>query len=112
MIIKPSPAVYLSPELNQLYHSPPCSDKVKRWIDEMGDVLKGNMLAGNAIQKSRIPKHYVQEYGVNNLYRYQHAEGYRSCYTLKKVDDVGVCPVIFDIMSHPEYDRMFGYETS
>jgi hypothetical protein len=73
----------------------------------MEKVLGENMYAGELIRKSQIPKQYIDRYGVNNLYRYSHPEGFRSCYTV-----VNCCPVILDIMSHAEYDKVFGYRTS
>ena len=75
----------------------------------METVLKENMYAGQLVKKKQIPPHYIQRYGVNNLFRYAHPEGYRSCYTIFNVEGVGVCPHILDIMSHEEYDRIFGY---
>jgi len=72
-------------------------------------VLKEDMMAGEPIQKKQIASHYLQRYEVYNLYRYRHPEGYRSCYTLHKFKELGVCPVILDIMPHPEYERRFGY---
>lgn len=112
MTIKPSPRVYLSGELHDFLNNPSCSDEIKEWIDAMGDVLKSNMFAGDSIRKRQIPDYYINRFGVNNLYRYQHPEGFRSCYTLFNFENVGVCPVILDIMSHAEYDRRFGYETT
>jgi hypothetical protein len=44
---------------------------------------------------------------VNNLYRYSHPEGFRSCYTI-----VEECPRILDLMSHSVYDKVFKYETT
>jgi len=75
----------------------------------MEKVLREHMYAGDLIKKNQIPSHYVQHYGVNNLYRYAHPEGYRSCYTVLYVDGMGVCPHILDILSHDEYERIFGY---
>lgn len=111
MVIKPSPRVYQSPEISELLNDLKCEDKIKRWNNDMGLVLKNNMFAGDPVQKRLIPRYYLNRYGVNNLYRYEHPEGHRSCYTLMCFDNVGVCLIILDIMSHPEYDRRFGYDT-
>ncbi len=73
----------------------------------MADVLKENKFAGELIRKSQIPERYVRQHGVDNLYRYGHPEGYRSCYTI-----MDKCPHILDLMSHPEYDKVFGYKTT
>lgn len=102
----PSPEVFLSIELDNYMKQNPQS-KLAKYIRDMAAVLKQNKLAGEQIGKSRIPKHYFRKYGVSNLYRYDHSEGYRSCYTI-----VNKCPRILDILPHPVYDRIFGYKTT
>lgn len=104
---EPSPAVYFSDELNDLMKTLKPDDKILKWLKGMAAVLKENKKAGEQIGKSRIPQLYVKKYGVNNLYRYRHPEGYRSCYTI-----VNKCPWILDLRSHLEYDRIFGYRTT
>jgi hypothetical protein len=75
----------------------------------MQAVLKENMFAGESVSKKQIPIHYAERYGVNNLFRYAHPEGYRSCYTFFCEEGIGVCPHILDLSSHEEYDKIFGY---
>ena len=75
----------------------------------METVLKENMFAGDQISKKQIPSQYKERYGVNNLLRYAHPEGYRSCYTISYEEGFGVCPHILDLLSHEEYDGIFGY---
>ena len=110
--IKPAPQVFVSRELHDLLEDLGPDHRVARWIDEMKDRLLFNMLSGDSIRKRRIPRHYREGFGVNNLFRFEHPEGYRSCYTLVNVEGVGVCPIILDVMSHPEYERVFGYRGS
>jgi hypothetical protein len=112
MVIRPSLAVHLSRELEDFLKKFGPSHKFNKWIEDMKIVLKGNMLAGNRIQKQLIPAHYIRRYGVNNLYRYDHPEGFRSCYVLLKYNGLGVCPLVLDLMTHPEYDKRFGYKTT
>lgn len=107
---KPAPQVFVSPELFDLLKHLESDHKFAKWVNEMKDALLFNMLSGDSIQKRRIPKYYRERYGVNNLFRYEHPEGYRSCYTLVNIEGVGVCPIILDLLSHPEYDRIFGYK--
>ena len=108
MAQQPCRAVYLSGQLKDLLDGLGPSDKLRDWVDDMVDVLKENMFAGQRVKKNVIPDYYKRKYGVNNLYRYRHPEGFRSCYTLVRKDS-HVCPVILDVLSHPEYDRIFGY---
>ena len=110
---KPSPAVYQTEEFQSFLKGLRPGDKFKKWIEEMKDKLKENMLAGDSIPKKKIPDYYIREYHVNNLYRFSHPEGYRFCYTLVRIPELGViCPVILDFLSHPEYEKRFGYRTT
>lgn len=102
-----SPAVFLSKKLDGLLRSLEADHKFVKWIQSMAEALEENKFAGELIRKSQIPKIYVEEYKVNNLYRYSHPEGYRSCYTI-----INKCPHILDLMSHPEYDKVFKYKTT
>jgi hypothetical protein len=107
MTRKSSPAVFISEDLARFLQKVGSANKLAKWIDAMRVALRENMFAGELIKKSQIPKLYVDRYGVNNLYRYGHPEGFRSCYTI-----LNGCPIILDIMSHAEYDKVFGYKTT
>jgi hypothetical protein len=102
-----SPAVFLSERLDSFLKGLKPNHKFVKWINSMADALKENKFAGELIRKSQIPRFYVEKYRVNNLYRYSHPEGFRSCYTI-----VEECPRILDLMSHSVYDRVFKYETT
>ena len=109
MVRHPSPAVFRSKGLDEFLKGLEPDHKFRRWIEDMETVVKENMYAGQLVKKKQVPSLYIQRYGVNNLYRYSHPEGYRSCYTIFYEKGVGVCPHILDIMSHEEYDKIFGY---
>jgi hypothetical protein len=104
---QPSPHVYLTRELNDRLQKLGPKHKFSKWVRAMKETLAENIFAGELIRKNQIPRFYTEKYGVNNLYRYSHPEGYRSCYTV-----VRGCPWIFDLMSHSEYDKVFGYRTT
>ena len=110
LVRRPSPEVRHSKELEKLLTGLVSDDRRRRWISDMDDVLKENMFAGRPIQKKLIPEFYVDHYGVNNLYWYHHPDGFRSCYTLVHLPGVGVCPLVLDLRSHPEYEKVFGYQ--
>jgi hypothetical protein len=107
MVREPCSAVFRSQELDDFLKA--CNSKFRRWIEGMQAVLKENVFAGESISEKQIPIHYVERYGVNNLFRYAHPEGYWSCYTIFCEEGIGVCPHILDLLSHEEYDRIFGY---
>jgi hypothetical protein len=106
---KPAKEVFISVELEAHISSLEINHKHRRGINEMVGNLLQNILVGERIKQSQIPRHYIEKYRISNLYRYAHPEGYRSTYTLTEFNEYGVCPVILDIMSHKEYERMFGY---
>jgi len=107
-----SPRVYLESNLAMRLNTLPMGHKEKKMIDCMAQALKENMFAGECIRKKLMPRHYIEKFGVNNLYRYQHPGGYRSCYTLINEPGIGICPHILDLMTHPQYDERFGYNTT
>ena len=109
MVRRPSPAVYLSADLDAFLKRLDPQSKFKKWLIDMEKVLKENMYSGELIKKNQIPPDYIKRYGVNNLYRYAHHEGYRSCYTILNVKGVGVCPFVLDLLSHEQYDKIFHY---
>lgn len=102
-----STAVFVSQKLDGLLSSLEADHKFVKWIQSMADALKENKFAGELVRKSQIPKVYIERFKVNNLYRYGHPEGYRSFYTI-----IDKCPHILDLMSHPEYDKVFRYKTT
>jgi hypothetical protein len=103
----PARAVFIIEDLAQKLRGLPEDHKYSKWIADMKAVLKENIFAGDVIKKGLIPDFYLERYGVNNLYRYQHPEGHRSCYTITEG-----CAYIIDLMTHPEYDTRFGYRTT
>jgi len=72
------------------------------------DVLRGNMFAGQRIEKRKFPKHYVQKYGVNNLYKFNLDSRTRLIYTLV-ADESGVAVVVLEVLDHKKYEERFGY---
>lgn len=104
MTRKAAKGVHIIPELGEFLDNLGPDHKLSRWIQDMADVLKENMFAGELIEKKKIPKYYIEKYNVDHLFRYQHPEYHRSCYVIYE----GIC-VILDIMTHEEYNKRFGY---
>jgi hypothetical protein len=60
-----------------------CTDeRVKRSVEETLDLLKDRYDLGMKIPKTQFPAFYVEEWGVNNLYKCNLALGWRLTYTL------------------------------
>jgi len=78
-------------------------------IDDGLDVLKGNMFAGERIEKRKFPRFYVQKYGINNLYKFNLDSRTRLIYTLV-AEKTGVAVVVLEILDHKRYEERFGYK--
>ena len=70
--------------------------------------LKRNVYSGIQIPKRLIPKIYIREYNVENLWKYDLPRGWRLIYTVSN-EGVVVLSVILEWMDHKEYDRRFNY---
>jgi hypothetical protein len=71
--------------------------------------LKYNPYRGDRIKKERIPKSYKAKYGMDNLLKININQYWRLLYFLEAFDNTTVLVILIDFMSHPEYDRLFGY---
>ena len=74
-------------------------------IKQKVEFIKANPFYGDNIEKSKIPK----EYSVQNLWRVELSQFWRMLYTIKG-DQIEIICFIVDILSHPTYDKKFGYK--
>lgn len=79
--------------------------KLLWWRDRLAD----DPTVGSPIHKSLIPKPPRKKYNATNLFRLELPLGWRILYTI--VSSPGIRPEvhILRIVSHEEYDRLFGY---
>lgn len=109
MARQPSDEVRLHESLDMMINGLSPKDSRIKWVREMEKVLAENRYAGEHVQKDRIPKKYIRKYGINNLYRYDHPKGFRSTYTVITPTKNVYYVIILDLLSHKEYDNLFGY---
>ncbi|MBI2445915.1 hypothetical protein HYV43_06005 [Candidatus Micrarchaeota archaeon] len=67
--------------------------------------------AGKHIPKRLIPKQYVQEFGVTNLWKLNLDSHWRMIYTLHGTE-IKIFAIVLEVLDHKNYDRKFGYRTS
>ncbi|MEK6895445.1 MAG: hypothetical protein AABX48_02905 [Nanoarchaeota archaeon] len=77
-------------------------------IDKAIYALKQNPLNGIRVPNRLIPKDYIQKYQVNNLWKYNLPNSWRLLYTIVG-DEVKIVSMILEWLSHPEYEKRFGY---
>lgn len=85
-------------------------------IDSKIALLKTNYDYGIQIPQKLIPRKYLQEYKVTNLWKVNLAGYWRMIYTLKQpqredaeVEIITIWLDVLDIMTHKGYDKIFGY---
>lgn len=79
-------------------------------------LLKANYDYGIQIPKKLLPRKYVREYEVTNLWKVDLSGYWRMIYTLKQpqreyaeVEIISIWLDIIDIVDHGKYDKIFGY---
>lgn len=80
-------------------------------IKQKIDLLRDNPEYGIHIQKSKIPKEYLRDYDVNNLWKVNLSGAWRMLYTIRGTE-VEIISLILDIMTHKDYEKKFKYKKS
>lgn len=75
------------------------------------EILKSNPEYGVHIQKDRIPKEYIRDYDVTNLWKVNLSGAWRMIYTIRG-SEVEIISLILDIMNHRAYEKKFKYKKS
>ncbi len=70
--------------------------------------LRIDMHRGIQIEKSKIPKEYITQYGVTNLWKINLPGFWRMIYTIIG-NEFEIISVLLEFMDHKEYDRKFKY---
>ncbi len=77
-------------------------------IKQKIDFLKRNPQYGTHIPKNKIPKEYIINYDVNNLWKVNLSGAWRMIYTIKG-SKIEIISLILDILNHKNYEKKFGY---
>jgi len=85
-------------------------------IDSKFALLKADYSYGIQIPRKQIPKKYLVEYEVTNLWKVDLSGYWRLIYTLKQPQreetEIAIITIwldVLDIIDHPEYNKVFGY---
>jgi len=83
--------------------------KLNWWIAR----LKLDPFAGDQIPKARIPTSLARRSGLPgqlaNAWRFELPLAFRGIYTVSGHPGSGVVVIILEILTHKEYERLFGY---
>jgi hypothetical protein len=79
-------------------------------INQKVELIKLNPHYGDPITKNRIPKEYIERYGVNNLFRVELPNFWRMLYTLTNSGEIEIVAFIIEIINYKDYNKRFGYK--
>lgn len=82
--------------------------ELHNFITRAKEDLKKDPLCGTRIPTRLTPKVYIDNYKVNNIWKYDLPNAWRLIYTIIG-DEVKIISVILEWMTHKEYERRFGY---
>lgn len=85
------------------------NQSILRSIERVRGWLKDNPFAGEQVQKSLIPKFYVEKYSIANLWRIDLSNYWRLIYTIQS-NEVEIIDFVLNIVDHKKYDKIFGYK--
>ncbi|MFH1821607.1 MAG: hypothetical protein ABH852_04105 [Methanobacteriota archaeon] len=76
------------------------------------DRLARDATVGDPIRKSLIPAALKRKYKIDNLWRLELPDGWRALDTIASRPTGQPQIMMLRILSHKDYDRLFGYSTS
>jgi mRNA-degrading endonuclease HigB of HigAB toxin-antitoxin module len=87
------------------------NDPIKIKVDQVIDEMKQDKNLGDYIKKKPWPDKYVKTHEVANLYRLEIGGNHRLIYTIRGRTEDRVYQLL-DLLTHKEYDKLFGYSTT
>ncbi|MDP2666154.1 MAG: hypothetical protein Q8P05_01475 [Candidatus Diapherotrites archaeon] len=86
------------------------SKTILRGLEAKLELIRNNPNYGRPIAKKRIPKRYLDAYGITNLFWIPLPVYWRMLYSTARDPDVIILIVtVIEIIDHPTYDRHFDY---
>jgi hypothetical protein len=82
---------------------------LEKVVSKAREELSEDMFCGKPVQRKQIPKHYIQKYGLKNLYVKRLDADRRLSYTLLS-NGIGVGVFLLEVfLSHKDYEKRFHY---
>lgn len=101
-----------SKDFMKIYNKLAESSKRKTKIDEFTRDLKQDVNKGDYIKRKPYPDKYRITHDVRNLYCFDIGLTHRMIYTIRTTKDKKKIYQFLDLLTHKEYDVLFGYSTS
>ena len=102
--------VFANNELERAFNSLSLNSPLRNSMTQAIQKIKDNAFCGEQIRKERIPKEYIKNYKINNLWWYPLSNAWRLVYSIVTPSNVEILAVIVDYFDHKNYNRKFGYK--
>ena len=97
-------------ELNEQAVHSKINKSILKSIKNKVELIKINPHYGDPVKKERIPKKYLEEYSVTNLFHIELSNFWRMDYTLKNSDEIEVIAFVLSIVDHDKYNKIYCYK--
>ena len=87
------------------------NDLIKIRINQIIDEMKQDKNLGDFIKKKQWPRKYIRMHDITNLYKLDIGGNRRLIYTIRGSTEDKKYQLL-DLLTHKEYDVLFGYSTS
>jgi Txe/YoeB family toxin of Txe-Axe toxin-antitoxin module len=102
--------VFASPDVLNVLKTISNNDPIKLKVDQVTDEMKQDKNLGDYIKKKPWPDKYIKTHEVTNLYS-REIGSHRLIYTIRgRREDKAY--QLLDLLTHKEYDVLFGYGTT
>lgn len=103
--------VFASPDFLKVVSALSNNDPIKLRVYKAIDEMKQDKNLGDYIKKKPWPDKYVDTHEVTALYRLEIGGNHRLIYTIRGREEDKVYQLL-DLLTHKEYDVLFGYRTT
>ena len=82
--------------------------EVREWLEQAFVNIEKNAFCGIQIPKKLIPKEYIADYRITNLWKYNLPNAWRLLYSIEN-QQICVVSIVLEWMNHKDYERKFNY---
>ena len=111
-MIQPSEIRFVDAKIKEAFYKLKNGDSTEKelfkFINQAIDNIEKNAFCGIQVPKRQIPKEYIKNLGVTNIWKYDLPNAWRLIYTIRG-GKAFVVSVILEWMTHKEYERKFNY---
>jgi len=97
---------FIDEELEREFNRMSDKDPTKKAVIKAIQNIREDYRSGEYIPKKKIPKSYLEKYGINNLRVYDLPSAWRLLYSIIN-DEIEIISIVLDWMNHKDYEGLF-----